>query len=328
MNHLPETSSTIFGNLVDIISDGINPKTYITICSKGMDYYEKKRQEGFYTFVEQLYLGITDENKIKYEQNIISTEDDFFRLLSAALSDEEEKKSLLYANLYRSILEDKIPQHKKLKYIKMTKMFSYNALSLFPKIYSRITFNGDSQNNSRAINLYKTLTFNEHYGFDRDMIEQFKLIVTVKEFSPNISDEFIHFTNCIFREDDLNDTINGTMIKDDKISLIANSDYEKVRNVLERFPFQAIIKESFDSLNNVYNYPITSHCVCLLTDEPLTPEHKKYLIILSKQLKVKKVTLVKDITDPLPEIEGNLFYLEHTSDSELAFFQHIFEDSM
>lgn len=135
MENTPVVIEEIIGTALDITN-----VDYKSVMTKGAHYFEKKRQDTFNEFNKQLFLGIADKEKIEYEKRFKVTEEQYYKLLEAAIEDDEKEKSMIYANVYRSILNNTVEKKNYAKLIRLAKEVPYSALKLLPYFFIYNTY--------------------------------------------------------------------------------------------------------------------------------------------------------------------------------------------
>ncbi|PLY08419.1 MAG: hypothetical protein C0625_02190 [Arcobacter sp.] len=199
------------GDLVEVALE-IEPFSgkMLTIVEKGISFFEKKRNERINTFYEELYQGTTEEERIKYEQQIEVNADDFYGLLNASIEDEEEEKVNIYVNLFKSIRDTDLFKDKKARYqaIHIAKNLPFSALELIrlSEIESKkARENGGRGQEGAEFFIHKMRGFSMMY--ELNMLEQYTVIyIDQKTNRYKINPISSLFVNSFFTPEELSES--------------------------------------------------------------------------------------------------------------------------
>jgi hypothetical protein len=220
-----ENTPTLFEDLSGLLIDGMSAN-YKSAVTKGMQYYERRRQEGFNEFHRQLLSGTATKEKVEYEQMFKITEDQYYALLSASINDEEKQKSHIYANVYRSILNENISKEKYSKIIRLAKDIPYSALVLLPTIYIYKNYHTKYKSLSKYLNeLYEKNIYELKFLDRSDIIKlpsgELQFSDSVVKIKENFFNEII---NVFFTKEDLQPDKYHIDLWKDKHALIVTND--------------------------------------------------------------------------------------------------------
>lgn len=291
------------------------PKSFIIAAAKkGMQYFDNIRQESFKEFYMQLFKGIAEEKRLEYEKIIKATENDFYGLLSAAVNDNEKEKITIYVNLYKAILDDKVPQNKKLQYLTLAKTLPYASLKLLPEIYVHV--NHPTHETLEAF--MKKLQFNENLEYERHLLIQNALLqINNSNFNGGnliVKPTFSKLTEVFFTYEELTPKALNIQVWDKKIAILYSPDDISQSSYLQKLLEKISIKNSFISnINHVIEPSNIRHYqkfILILNKDKLQEETIEKIKEYSKFIDIIKVTLENNTTDQLLDIGQELVYLE------------------
>lgn len=310
--------------MFEIIEKGLEVEPYTNgikyAVEKTTGFYEKKRDDAIYRYVQQVYLGTVSEEKKEYEKIIHKDDEYYYMLLNAAVQDDDNKKSAIYANVYINIEKDKIKQEHKFQILKIVKTLSYSTLLLIPKLY---IYKNYHTKGSRLLSFIETIE-KEHPFETNELINNIVLNISNKKehkqkptidikdicHSPGIEmipEHFDYIAESIFLEEDLTPESQNIEVWNKVVAT-----------------FHIFNKEEFAYLENLLNtINIKLEGVFVINDKDC---YNKFLIVLgnvqikesmiehynklSKMTTTIKITFDENTIDNLPDIDGQLIYLK------------------
>ncbi len=146
-----------------------------TFVNHGIQYFENKRDRTIQKFYEDLFIGIASEEELKYMDKVLKvTKEDGYRLLNAAIADEEEEKAIYFTRLYKYILKNQnINKYKKLNLLKTLKGLSFMSLQLIPEIFVHQRF---SVPNLSFEKYMKQISTDSNKTYDINLLIQFGIL--------------------------------------------------------------------------------------------------------------------------------------------------------
>ena len=228
-----ENTPTLFEDLSGLMIDAMSAN-YKAAATKGMQYYERRRQEGFNEFHHQLLSGTATKEKIEYERMFKITEDQYYALLSASINDEEKQKSHIYANVYRSILNEDISKDNYSKIIRLAKDIPYSALKLLPTIYIYKNYHTKYKSLSKYLNeLYEKKIYELKFLDRSDIIHLPSGELQFSDSVVKIKESFFNeIINAFFTKEDLHpDKYHIDLWKEKKALIITKQKLLNSQNV-------------------------------------------------------------------------------------------------
>lgn len=317
MAKLPELFSDLSSAMIEGIS-ALSSSVIQGIMEKGKTHFEEKRQTQFLDFYRSLLSGTATKEKIEYEQMFQKTEEQYYALLNAAIEDEEREKASIYANIYRSILDEKIPQTKYRRLIRLAKELPYSAIEILAKIHIYQSYHTKGKDLNRYIK-----EIEQDYGYELNILTQNDIISSSSTLDNAIDikkDFFQQIITVFFKEEDLLPQKYGIGIYSSSTMIFADSNSE----LSKEFSFLENLLQSINIRNlGRYNYMIKHKTMKLLmTDNSIneivvlidSTNISKYHDFLEEMTqankKIVKVCFDKELQDPIPTYGENLIYLD------------------
>lgn len=307
------TESLIF----ELLKAG-DPTGVLSLFEKGTEVFMKKQAERAYKFNKRLFYDkLTEEDKNNIN-NMNVSEEDYFSLLSASINDDESKKVDLYSTLYFNILKNNITLDK-FKILKILKSLTYSSLELIQKIY--IYTNYDIQtdtNNTKTINEFlNELENNDKFLFEVESLKQFGLLKKDIKFDSELvaTNLCSEFAKVIFDNIDLAPSAIGLKSFVGNCKII--SDLRHIKNI--NF-LVAILNEINVKNTSILSYEanfvkLNSHIViCIIGKNIPSKKTLKLIERISKRLEIIKVTFDNSNEDFLNFIDGELSYIDNSSE--------------
>lgn len=293
-----ENSPTLFEDLSNMMVDGIS-SNYNQAVKKGLIYFENKRKKSFEDFTNHLLKGTAEKEKLEYERMFNITEDQYYALLKASIEDEEKDKSYIYANVYKSILNEKIEKQKYTRFIRLAKNLPYNAIMLLPIIYIYNTFHTKNKSLTNVLDeIYDT------HRYEVNLLEQNYLLETPKgmKFSDSIitinNDFFNEITKVFFKEEDLVPLKYGIELWKEK-NVLLFTDNTTVKGSVTSYIMQ-ILKQNAINVNildySSLDFNQYSHIICVVKDSNLNYTNDFNFQGIKGNTKIIRVTKSKNIS--------------------------------
>jgi len=287
-----KNTPNLFEQLSGLLTDGIGGD-YKSVLSKGMNYYEKRRQESFNEFHQHLLAGTATKEKIEYEKMFKITEDQYYALLSASINDEERQKAHIYANVYRNILESKIKKENYIRYIKLAKELPYSALELLPHIYIYNTFHTKYKSFIKYFQeLNKTKRYEINLFAHHDIFTKSSLTFNDLDFGIKNIVFFNEIVSIFFKEEELIPSKYNIELWKENIVLILSNDpcgegheVDFVKNILNENSIKSDIMIYQPIDKKVY-----SHIICVVNDNT-NPNNLPNLDEISTNTQIIKVAI-------------------------------------
>jgi hypothetical protein len=316
MENLP----ALFGELSGMLVDGTK-STYTRALPVLAKYYEDRRQASFDDFTRHLLSGTATKEKIEYEKMFKVTEDQYYALLNATVEDEEKEKSYIYANLYRSILEGKIPKDKYTRFIKVAKALPYSAIEILPICY--IYKNYPTKN----ISLKKYLDdIYKNNRYEANVLDQNNIFIlpTGMQYSDSritINESFFNdIINVFFRDEELNPTTyNIELWKNPNALILSTDSFGDTPDIT--FIQNILTENDIRSEHMMYqkiNHKDYCHIICIKNKSSLDPSNNFDTSEMELTSNVIEVTFSNEINN------NNILNLNEEKDIQK--FKNIFSD--
>ena len=308
------------------------PSPLNSIVNAGIDYYNNERDERIKEFHTQLLNGKATRERIEYEDEYIkTTEDSYFSLLSASVNDEEKEKSSIYANLYDNILRQKITNKKdRIKYLKMAKNLSYEAIIIISKIYIYKNFDVKGKENYTEYLLNK-------YPYEINLLEQETLItfahqVVAMQGKFATTKDFDIVVELFFIKEALIPELYGLIEWRGRISFLFDLKSDTELNYVSTLSKKLDLEKNIRVLSNIGierdNYipnTFTYNNILVYVISDTIIQNKEALIKLSKIVNIIKITFNEEAQDQLQEIDSKLIYIDMNNNDSISFFCDLFE---
>lgn len=276
-------------DLVDISSTGFN--VVKKLAMGGIDYFENKKNEIMENFFTELFQGLIDEDIISYENEYIKpTREYCYKLLNAALIDEEKEKAIYYSRLYKYILNNQsIVKSKKLNLLKALKGLSFESIQLLPNFY--VYQNYPTVHFSSLNEYINELIKDPDYSYDLNILSQFGILEKVQlvgKYTFKTNELFNELIKILFTEKDLNPELLNILIEEKKLLLLVEGICGEMVSYIDQI---IMAKTKYKLVSKSYS------------EEDLELKKYKYIICM-----VEMMPITGDIIHKLKQ-ENNILYI-------------------
>ncbi len=322
-----------FADLILEVLKTADPTGSMALIEKGAKYFDAKRTKRIYEFNQKLLADDAAEYDKERLRDGILSEDDYFSLLSAAINDDEEKKTTIYVTLYRNILKDNLPGEK-YKVLKILKSLTYSALKLIQNVYifQRYDIQDDDNSTYTLKSFLQPLSIDENYIFEIETLKQFGLLkvsVDVDGRSELTNTEYcLNVAELFFNAEELTPEAIGRKAWHTKIGFFSslsdasNHGVKAITTLLNSIRIQ-------QAFHRDYNAKIEAGMLFIKTilivfeKENIPEETIESLKKMPHYIQVFKVTLEESLQDPIPDVGNELIYLNvEDEESKKSFLSH------
>jgi len=264
------------------------------------------------------------EDEIKYEELIEINLDLVDELFNIHITKEELIKLDIYKRIYILIRNGCIDKNDYSIYMRITKNLPSQALAIIPKIYVYI----QNKNKTRMplADYLNSIQKNNHY-LCKTLINEALLDIEPCVEGNNIihTNLLPKFTELFFSKEDL--TLKAQNIKkwDCSIHIMNNGEFngeeEKIKNLLEKKDIRGYIALTYAA--NLEN-SFVLNLIILIKNIDIDPLLLNQLNKIPKRINIIKLTLHKNVIDPIPNIGNNLIYLNLNDEKSKETFLNSF----
>ena len=298
-----------------------------SIIDWGISSFEKKRDTTIQKFYKDLFEGIASDEEVTYmKEQIKATEDDAYRLLNAAIMDDEAEKSPYYTRLYKYILRNQhMEKYIKLNLLRIIKGISFRSIQLLAKIY--VHQNYPTTEITTAKEYMNSLINDSTQSYDLNILTQFgilKQIQLVGGYTLKTSDLFDELICIFFQNEELTPESLNIKVWAKKILLLANNvtggDIKYIENVISQGTNKVIMHNNYDILTNKNsNIEIKKfdYIICVLGANKINDKHLDILISIPRLL---KVFIKEPPIDQLSKVEGKMYNISEKNPNDIDEF--------
>lgn len=309
---------SIFSELSSLIVSNVFSATYTQILTNGVLHFEQKRKARLDEFYKSLLNGKATKEQREYEDMFKKTEEQYFALLNLAIEDDEREKAPIYANVYRSILEEKIPPLLYKRLIRLAKELPYNAIEILAKIHIFKSY----YTKNKTLNYYVG-ELKKDCGYELNILTQNNIINPPSGLIYDISinqDFFNQIIKSFFKDEDLlPEKYNicvyslNTMIIYDLTSNLSK-EITFLENLLDRVNIKNVGNYSYainkNELNKIMVANNINEIVVLIDSSNILNNIEFLNNIIESKKKIIKVCFDNGLLDPIPKYGDNLIYLD------------------
>lgn len=309
---------SIFSELSSLIGSNVFSATYTQILTNGVLHFEQKRKVRFDEFYKSLLNGKATKEEREYEDMFKKTEEQYFSLLNLAIEDDEREKAPIYANVYRSILEEKIPPSQYKRLIRLAKELPYNTIEILAKIYIYKSY----QTKNKTLNYYIN-ELKRDYGYELNILTQNNIINGPSGLTYDIDINKNFFNQIIksfFKDEDLLPKKYNICVYSLKTMIISDltSNLSKeitfLENLLDSVNIKIVGNYSYainkNELNKIMVANNINEIVVLIDSSNILNNIEIIDNIIKSKKKIIKVCFNEALSDPIPEYGDNLIYLD------------------
>jgi len=302
------------------------------LIEKGARFFEAKQKKRIYEFNQKLLIDEAAEYDKKRLRDGILSEDDYFSLLSAAINDDEEKKTTIYVTLYRNILADRLTGDK-FKVLKILKSLTYSALQLIQKVYVYHTYEIQDSGSTKTLDRFlQELNQDNNVIFEVETLKQFGLLRDIDNPDSgrklSSTDFCINVARLYFNDRELRPEAIGRKTWNQHVSFLSDISAQSMADVrtITTMLNQRNIKQTahLDFRTNAANWTFTVQTIVILLGQG-EPSAKALESLRKIPNKIIKVTLDNSIEDPIPSIGNKLIYLDLKNKDSKNYFLEQFE---
>mgnify|MGYP005990517445 CR=1 FL=1 len=312
-------------DLVEISSLGFSVAKKLTLDA--IKSFEDKKTETMDIFYSELFKGLIDEDIISYENEYIKpTQEYCYKLLNAALIDEEKEKAIYYSRLYKYILSNQsIVKSKKLNLLKTLKGLSFESIQLLPILY--VYQNYPTTKITSLREYIDNLIKDPDQSYDLNILSQFGILNQVQlagghTFEPStLFDEFI---SILFQQEDLSPDTLSIKVWAKKILYLVNSltgtERKYIEDVIGKGSKKTILSQSYNNIiPNKADIELKQfeYIICIFGENKIIDQALNNLKPISRLL---KVSIKKGSIDQLPKIAGKMYYIGEDSPNDIEDF--------
>ena len=312
-------------DLVDISSIGFKVVEKLTMG--GIDYFDNKKNEIMDNLFTELFQGLIDEDIISYENEYIKpTREYCYKLLNAALIDEEKEKAIYYSRLYKYILNNQsIVKSKKLNLLKTLKGLSFEAIQLLPNFY--VYQNYPTYNFTSLTEYINDLIEDPDQSYNLNILSQFGILKQVQlhgSYTFEHTSLFDEFINILFEKNELTPESLNIKVRVKQILYLADNitggDVKYIESIISKGSRKKALHRNYKNLiNNTHGIELKKfdYVICVFGSSKI---HEKSLIKLQSTSKLIKLSIKKDAIDQLPKIGGKMYYIGEDSPNDIDEF--------